>query len=377
MKENGTLQVLYDGKVVGNLALMAGRKIAFEYSEEWLETGFSISPFSLPLKEQVFIPTKEYFGGLFGVFGDSLPDGWGNLLLNRMLRKKGMKPEEMTMLNRLAIVGQSGMGALTYRPEEHFSFEPQGYDLDDLALQCQKILNTEYSEKLDELYLLGGTSGGARPKIMTEIDGENWIIKFPAHVDKKDVGKMEYDYSLCAKACGIVMSETRLFSSDICPGYFGTKRFDRRIEKNEIKRAHMLTAAALLELDFNQPSLDYHELMKLTKILTRDCTEDVENMYRRMCFNVFAHNRDDHSKNFTYIYNEKDDMWRLSPAYDLTYSNTYYGEHTTTVDGNGKNPGKKELVAVGVQAGMKKTYCERVAEEIRLCVNEKLEHYLK
>ena len=377
MKENGTLQVLYDGKVVGNLALMAGRKIAFEYSEEWLETGFSISPFSLPLKYQGFIPTKEYFGGLFGVFGDSLPDGWGNLLLNRMLRKKGMKPEEMTMLNRLAIVGQSGMGVLTYRPEEHFSFEPQGYDLDDLALQCQKILNTEYSEKLDELYLLGGTSGGARPKIMTEIDGENWIIKFPAHVDKKDVGKMEYDYSLCAKACGIVMSETRLFSSDICPGYFGTKRFDRRIEKNEIKRAHMLTAAALLELDFNQPSLDYHELMKLTKILTRDCTEDVENMYRRMCFNVFAHNRDDHSKNFTYIYNEKDDMWRLSPAYDLTYSNTYYGEHTTTVDGNGKNPGKKELVAVGVQAGMKKTYCERVAEEIRLCVNEKLEHYLK
>ena len=115
-------------------------------------------------KRQVFIPTKEYFGGLFGVFGDSLPDGWGNLLLNRMLRKKGMKPEEMTMLNRLAIVGQSGMGALTYRPEEHFSFEPQGYDLDDLALQCQKILNTEYSEKLDELYLLGGTSGGARPK---------------------------------------------------------------------------------------------------------------------------------------------------------------------------------------------------------------------
>ncbi len=191
------------------------------------------------------------------------------------------------------------------------------------------------------------------------------------------MGKMEYDYSLCAKACGMVMTEIRLFSSDICPGYFGTKRFDRRIEKNEIKRAHMLTAAALLELDFNQPSLDYHELMKLTKILTRDCTEDVENMYRRMCFNVFAHNRDDHSKNFTYIYNEKDDMWRLSPAYDLTYSNTYYSEHTTTVDGNGKNPGKKELVAVGVQAGMKKTYCERVAEEIRLCVNEKLEHYLK
>ena len=377
MSETKTLQVMYDEKLVGTLAMASGHKVAFQYSEEWLEDGFSISPFSLPLKNQVFVSQKDYFDGLFGVFADSLPDNWGRLLLNRLLRAHKQNPDRLTVLDRLEIVGKSGMGAITYHPERTLEQTNGNTNLDELAEQCQKILNTEYSDKLDELYRLGGTSGGARPKIMTEIDGENWIIKFPAHVDKKDVGKMEYDYSLCAKACGIVMSETRLFSSDICPGYFGTKRFDRRIEKNEIKRAHMLTAAALLELDFNQPSLDYHELMKLTKILTRDCTEDVENMYRRMCFNVFAHNRDDHSKNFTYIYNEKDDMWRLSPAYDLTYSNTYYSEHTTTVDGNGKNPGKKELVAVGVQAGMKKTYCERVAEEIRLCVNEKLEHYLK
>lgn len=191
MRRSRTLQVLYDGRLVGNLAITSGRKVAFQYSEEWLETGFAISPFSLPLKEQVFLPTKEYFGGLFGVFGDSLPDGWGNLLLNRMLRQKGIKSEEMTILDRLAIVGQSGMGALTYRPEEDFSFEPEGYDLDELAVQCQKILNTEYSEKLDELYLLGGTSGGASPKIMTEIDGKDWIIKFPAHVDGKDAGKKE------------------------------------------------------------------------------------------------------------------------------------------------------------------------------------------
>ena len=102
----------------------------------------------------------------------------------------------------------------------------------------------------------------------------------------------------------------------------------------------MLTAAALLELDFEQPSLDYHGLMKLTKILTEDNADDMENMFRRMCFNVFAHNRDDHSKNFTYLYDEVKDSWRLSPAYDLTYSNTYYGEHTTAVDGNGRNPGR-------------------------------------
>ena len=130
----------------------------------------------------------------------------------------------------------------------------------------------------------------------------------------------------------------------------------------------MLTAAALLELDFEQPSLDYHSLMKLTKILTRDNTEDIENMFRRMCFNVFAHNRDDHSKNFTYLYDEEKDSWRLSPAYDLTYSSTYYGEHTTTVDGNGRNPGRKEILTVGITAGMKKEVCVDIMDEIEKCV---------
>lgn len=105
------------------------------------------------------------------------------------------------------------------------------------------------------------------------------------------------DYSCCARKCEITMSETKLFPSGICKGYFGTRRFDRVPDQNGIKRVHMLTAAALLELDFEQPSLDYHSLMKLTKILTKDHYADVESMFRRMCFKVFAHNRDDHSKN--------------------------------------------------------------------------------
>ena len=356
-------------KLVGTLAMTADHKAAFQYDDEWLESGFAISPFSLPLKKQVFVPTKDYFGGLFGVFADSLPDNWGNLLLNRLLRKHKQNPDDLTVLDRLAIVGKSRMGALTYFPEKKFGEQKQFANLDQLAEECQKILKTEYSDKLDELYYLGGTSGGARPKIMTTIDNEEWIIKFPAHVDGEDAGKMEYDYSCCARKCGIVMTETKLFHSDKCKGYFGTKRFDRPSGKD---RVHMLTAAALLELDFEQPSLDYHSLMKLTKILTRDESEDVENMFRRMCFNVFAHNRDDHSKNFTYLYNEKNDSWHLSPAYDLTYSNTYYGEHTTTVDGNGRNPGKKELLAVGIEAGMKKDNCIKIIDSIQTCVKEML-----
>lgn len=376
MKQDNALQVLYDGKLVGTLAMTAGHKAAFQYSEEWLENGFPISPFSLPLKEQVFVPTKDYFDGLFGVFADSLPDNWGRLLLNRLLRAHKQNPDKLTVLDRLAIVGKSGMGALTYYPEKEINEKYGDVNLDELAEQCQKILNTEYSDKLDELYRLGGTSGGARPKIMTTIDGEEWIIKFPAHVDGKNAGKMEYDYSCCAKECGITMSETRLFPSEKCEGYFGIKRFDRISDKNGQKRIHMLTAAALLELDFEQPSLDYHSLMKLTKILTRDDEKDIEEMFCRMCFNVFAHNRDDHSKNFTYLYDEENDRWTLSPAYDLTYSNTYYGEHTTTVDGNGRNPGRKELLAVGIAAGMKKETCVESMNMIEKCVKNMLGKYL-
>ena len=357
MREGNALQVFYDEKLVGTLAMTADHKAAFQYSEEWIENGFPISPFSLPLKKQVFVPTKDYFDGLFGVFADSLPD-------------------KLTVLDRLAIVGKSGMGALTYYPEKKIDEQYGDVDLDELAEQCRKILNTEYSDRLDELYRLGGTSGGARPKIMTTVNGEEWIIKFPAHVDGENAGKMEYDYSCCAKKCGIIMSETRLFPSENCEGYFGIKRFDRISDKNGTKRIHMLTAAALLELNFEQPSLDYHSLMKLTKILTRDNKKDMREMFRRMCFNVFAHNRDDHSKNFTYLYEADEDKWHLSPAYDLTYSNTYYGEHTTSVDGNGRNPGRKELLAVGTGAGMKKTRCEEIIDEIEKKVKEMLEEYL-
>lgn len=189
MKQDNILQVCYENKIVGTLAMTANHKAAFQYSDEWLETGFSISPFSLPLRKQVFVPQKEYFDGLFGVFADSLPDHWGRLLLNRLLRAHGQKQDNLTVLDRLAIVGKSGMGALTYQPEKNFSEPQSSMDLDQLAEECQKILKTEYSDKLDELYQLGGTSGGARPKIMTNIDGEEWIIKFPAHVDGENAGK--------------------------------------------------------------------------------------------------------------------------------------------------------------------------------------------
>lgn len=372
------LNVYYDNRLVGTLARTDKKSIAFMYDDDWLESGFSISPFSLPLEKRVFLPNKPYFGGLFGVFADSLPDAWGNILLNRMLRKQGIDAGSLNALERLAIVGESGMGALVYRPAREMPSEETNLSLDALAEQCRQILNAEDAAHLDELYSMGGTSGGARPKILTKLGQESWIIKFPAHVDGKNAGLMEYEYAQCAVKCGITMSETRLFPSEACAGYFGTRRFDRIRTNQEAaeKKVHMLTAAALLELDFEQPSLDYHELMKLTKILTCENKRDIEEMYRRMCFNVFAHNRDDHSKNFSFLYREEADSWRLSPAYDMTYSNTYYGEHTTSVDGNGQNPGRKELIAVGTRAGLPKKWCESCADMIAACVRENLDAYL-
>lgn len=370
-----TLKVKYQGRNVGLLAVASDKKVAFSYDEDWLENGFSISPFSLPLENKVFIPANYCFDGLFGIFADSLPDAWGKLLVDRMLQEHGFG-NDVTVLDRLALVGVNGMGALEYEPNYELGSSKDIDDLDYLSRQCQNILHTEYTKDLDLLYRMGGSSGGARPKVLTAFEEKDWIIKFPAHVDSKNIGRMEYDYSKCAIKCGIPMTETRLFPSNVCTGYFGTVRFDRTRESSKKNKIHMATAASLLEADFRVPCMDYHTLMKLTRILTKDNAIEVENMFRRMCFNVFAHNRDDHAKNFTFLYNESEDKWHLSPAYDLTYSNTYFGEHTTSVDGNGANPGEREIIAVGMQAGMKKQKCLDILTQIENIVHQELGTYL-
>lgn len=354
------LKVFYNDILVGTLAKTPDRVVAFEYNSDWLNNGFSISPFSLPLIKKVFIPKYDPFDGLFGVFNDSLPDGWGRLLVDRLFLKNKINPAEIDNLNRLAIVQESGMGALTYKPEHRFESENNIVDYDVLAMECSKILESQNSENLDELFKLGGSSGGARPKILTSIDNEDWIIKFPSSSDPKNIGEKEYQYSLCAKNCGINMTETRLFPSKICSGYFGIKRFDR---KNG-KKVHMVSASGLLETSHRLPNLDYNTLMKLTLELTRNY-QDIEQLFMLMCFNVFAHNRDDHSKNFSFIFNDTKKEWHLSPAYDLTYSFSLNGEHATTINGEGKNPTLDDILAVAKNIGLKEKFAKNIALDIQ------------
>ncbi len=374
MDRQSKLDVFYHDRMVGTMALYQNRLAAFAYDNEWLADGFSISPFSLPLEKKVFIPQIDPFEGLFGVFADSLPGGWGRLLVDRLMMQNGLSPRQVGNLDRLAIVGASGMGALTYHPVITMEHAYGELTLDEIAKECERILHTEPSDNLDYLFAKGGSSGGARPKILTCIGGEEWIIKFPSSDDGEDIGKQEYDYACCAKECGLQIEKVKLFDSKRTSGYFGTRRFDRMAE-GEKGRIHMVSAAGLLETSHRIPNLDYHILMKLTLQLTKSM-EECEKLYRLMCFNVFAHNRDDHSKNFTYLYREAEKRWVLSPAYDLTYSYSLGGEHATTVNGNGADPGLEDILAVAKTIGLNMVRAKRIAEEIQECVMEMLKAYI-
>jgi len=366
------LNVLFEGKRVGILAVTRDNRVAFEYDDNWLLNGFPLNPLSLPLNKQVFIPKYDPFAGLFGAFADSLPDGWGRLLVDRLLLREGEDPQAIDSINRLSIVGHSGLGALVYEPQFDLSDDKDGMDYDQLAEECHKLLMNDYSDHLDELFILGGSSGGARPKIMTVIDREPWIIKFPSSYDRADTGLLEYNYAQCAGLCGIEMMETRLFPSDHSAGYFGTKRFDRRNNPDgSIRRIHMMSVSALLETSHRIPNLDYNILMKLTLKLTQDMNE-AEKLYRLMCFNVFAHNRDDHAKNFSFLFDDQLKRWKLAPAYDLTYSSSIGGEHATSINGNGRNPGLDDLLAVAESVKLGKEKSRRIALDIKEIVSSQL-----
>ncbi|MDR3013067.1 MAG: type II toxin-antitoxin system HipA family toxin [Chitinispirillales bacterium] len=357
--QNKLLNIAYDGRTVGRLAETPEKVLAFEYGDDWLREGFSISPFNLPLEKRVFIADATPFGGSFGVFNDSLPDGWGRLLIDRLLLKRQIEPRSVSLIDRLAIVGTTGTGALEYRPAEDLM--SNGYpalDMDVFAMEAKRIQADEDSNELEKMVRGSGSSNGARPKMFwRDADGSEWLVKFPAHNDPKSIGKLEFDYMAAAKLAGLIVPETRLFNGK----YFGAHRFDRKPDGQKI---FMISASGLLDVDHRNPVLDYNHLMQATLSLTRDFRE-VERMFRLMCFNVFSHNRDDHAKNFSFLYD--DGRWQLSPAYDLVYNTGLgiTGEHATMIDGEGHNPTEKHILSVAQKAGMNRGRAEKVMDEVK------------
>lgn len=351
-----------------------GHKILFEYAPDFLKTDFQLSPFHLPLRRGAMEETKRTFDGLFGLFNDSLPDGWGLLLLDRALQKKGIRLEDSIPLQRLAMTGANGMGALEYTPESPCNGMTKDIDLDALASDALSILCDEPmpTDRLDELISLNGSSAGARPKILVNVSddketlstttGEAWLIKFRSQNDPSDAGLEEYIYSQIARNAGLEMPMTHLFPSDICSGYFGVQRFDRM---GPVK-IHTHTACGLLHASHREPSLSYESLLKMTQVLTKDMQE-VLKMARLMVFNVKIGNRDDHSKNFSYLMDAQG-QWHMAPAYDLTPAQGFNDEHTTMVNGKGKNITNEDLIQAATLAGIPVQKMRDIIEDVDAAV---------
>ncbi len=348
---------------VGRLAIRE-QKIYFEYDRAFIARGLEISPQRLLLQPGLRSFDPVPFEGLPGVFNDSLPDGWGRLLFDRAMRAQGILPSQVSPLDRLAHVGNGGMGALIYEPDMGPELAGGDIDLDRLAGQAQDVLEGQADDVLAELIALNGSSAGARPKALIGYNAATsaiihgravlpegfapWLVKFSNTQDGADAGAIEYVYALMAKAAGVEMTETHLFPAQKGAGYFATRRFDR----NGASRLHAHTASGILHADHRTPSLDYQDLLALSAIITRDIRE-AEKMFRLAVFNVLSHNRDDHAKNFTFLMNAHGE-WRLSPAYDLTFSGGPGGEQTTMVMGEGKSPGVSHLAKLGADAKLPK-----------------------
>lgn len=358
-----------------------GQHLFFEYSPDWLQRNLELSPFILPAKSGLFEHKQREFGPLFGLFGDSLPDGWGLLLMDRHFRSLGLDPVSLSPLDRLLYLGRATMGALTYHPPAERG-NPDGtiLDLHELASQSQQIFAGDEVEILPLLLRAGGSPGGARPKVLVGYNPQDrniivgdddlpsgfepWIVKFSAREDALDAGPVEYAYALMAGAAGIEMPRTRLFVTDQRDSFFGVRRFDRGPGN---RRYHIHTFGNLIQANFRIPVCDYSDLLKVTSMLTHNYA-DLLQAFCLMLFNVLAHNRDDHVKNFSFIFDDVTGQWALSPAYDLTFAYGPGGEHSTSVAGEGRAPVYGHFAKLAEQYGISIKEMETMIAEVTTAV---------
>lgn len=360
MNRISVVEVWWGNRQVGRIALTHEGLCAFEYTAEWLANGISISPFELPLRPGVMLAKPHPFTGGFGVFDDCLPDGWGLLVLHRYLQKQGIVSNSLTILDRLSLVGASGRGALEFRPDRSVMNETDFIDFERLALVSEQMLDskTYQGDGVEELYQKGGSPGGSRPKVTIKQDGKEWLVKFRAKEDSIQVGREEYGYSLLAKDCGIEMPETRLFEEK----YFGVERFDRAPNG----KLHVVSVAGLLCADYRLPCIDYLHIFQLCGSLTHNMQE-MWKVYRLMVFNYLIGNKDDHAKNFSFIY--RDNSWHFAPAFDLLPSDGINGYRTTSI--NDKiEPDKDDLFLLAERVRLDKTQAIAVFNEIK----DKIQH---
>ena len=381
---------------VGTLALDGALPVFF-YDPAFIADPLPLSPFNLPVTSGAFRHADRDFEFLPGLFADALPDGWGRLLHDRAFQRTGRSLDGVTALDRLVAVGHAAMGALLFEPAMPLGVDaarhPGAFELGAVAAQAQRLLEGSDEQVLPELQLGGGSPGGARPKALIGLrrdasgvsliagvspnmirgdalalpdDYDAWLVKFATADDRSlfgaDVGTVEACYAEMARRAGLTIPATTLLTDADGVRHFAIARFDR-FGLGGRNRLHMHTAGGLLHASFRLPSLDYNALFQLTWALTKSYAH-VRELFKRMVFNVYAYNRDDHAKNFAYLM-EPDGTWALAPGYDLMFSAGINGRHTTSVDGVDDWPTRDGLVRLGLRQQLERRDLEADLTQVR------------
>lgn len=370
-------RTLTTGETVSVGVLAQNRQgVFFQYDESYLSRFGNLSPFTLQGDVRLQQAPKEPHQGIHGVFGDSLPDGWGLLLQDRVFRQQGIIPAQVTAMDRLAFVGQQGMGALSFTPVSELSLDQRSdVDLESLGLEAQTLFDLSLSDELDgstqqvlATLVAVGSSGGARPKAQiympsgdatqcrtyAQSGDEAWLVKFTS----KNLA-LGHEEGLC-EAVYLEMAELakcqppiwQLIEAPASSGakaWLALKRFDYLPAHEKAGRLHMHSACGLLDADFRSPSLDYSDLIKASRQLCKSPAAG-QLQFRRAMFNLFAANQDDHSKNWGFLQDD-DSSWQLAPFYDVTFSPHPFNEHATAFAGYGKAPPLKVMQKLAASAG--------------------------
>lgn len=376
-----------DGRSVKVGVLAQNRQgVFFQYNKDYVEQFGNLSPFTLKTDSTVQIAPKVPHLGLHGVFADSLPDGWGLLLQDRVFRQNGILANQLTPMDRLAFVANSALGALSYSPVSEYSSTTNTVGIEQLGINAQQIFDGQTDEVLSAL-VAAGSSGGARPKAQIYTNSDNfadcrtiaragddaWIVKFTSKnlALGHEEGLCEAVYLTLASELGLEPPEWTLLNAPKHSGadkWLALKRFDYlKTPEGTSGRLHMHSACGLLDADFRSPSLDYDDLIKASRVLCKSPAVG-QLQFKRAMFNLIFLNQDDHSKNWAFLQSDGG-KWNPAPFYDITFSPHPFGEQATSFAGFGKKPPVKALQTLAQSASFSswsiaKGAIEQIADKV-------------
>lgn len=377
----------------------------FQYDLGFLSSGIEIAPLTMPLSTRLYrFPSlpRETFHGLPGIFADTLPDKFGNKVINAWLALQGRSPDSFTAIERLCYTGTRGMGALEYRPTTSPNKRnSSNVDIDELVSLASAVLSEredvhlQYGENdLQDILLVGTSAGGARAKAIIAWNEETgeirsgqvkappgfgyWLIKFDnvrnnrdkESADGEEYTRIEYAYYLMAKQAGINVSECRLEPRGNS-FHFMTRRFDR--EKETGDKLHMVSLCGIAHFDFNEPgAYSYEEAAEVMRRLKLNQNE-IEELYRRMLFNIIARNHDDHTKNISFLMDRKG-AWHLSPAYDVTYAynpgGRWTSKHQMSIHGKLNDFNRDDILESAKAMGIRTAAAEKIIRQVEESVSQ-------